>query len=318
MNKLLALMSGLLACSLAVAQVPVGTSPVTVLVGGPPGTPGDVLARAISGPLGTALGRPVVVENRPGAAGTVAMAAVARARPDGDTPGIFGLQAAVAPQMMRSVPYDTRKDLLPVRQLSTVSNVLLVRAGGVASTAGELVQLARERSLSYASGGNGTPAHLVGELFRQELGLRLQHVPFNGPVAGVTALAGGHVDLMFATAPAALPLVQAGKVTPLAVTGAQRLPLLPALQTVTELGWPSATVVDWHGVVAPAGMAPERAAQLAAAIDEVLAQPAVQQRLLASGLEPAAVSGPAAFRQFLDSEISRWAGVLQRAGVGPQ
>lgn len=318
MNRLRLLMPLLLSWSLAAAQPPGEAAHLTLLVGGPPGTPGDLLARTISAPLGEALGRPVVVENRPGAAGTVALAAVARARGDADTWGIFGLQAAVAPGLLRAVPYDTRKDLVPVRQLSTVSNVLLVRADGPVHSVSDLVRHAREGELAYASGGTGTPAHLAGELFRQELDLRLKHVPFNGPVAGIGALVGGHVDLMFATAPAALPLVSAGRVRALATSGAQRLPALPALQTLGELGWPSVRVVDWHGVVAPAAIAPERVARMADALEQVLASPAVRQRLAAAGLEPVAASGPDAFRRFLDDEMQRWAGVLQRAGIGPQ
>jgi tripartite-type tricarboxylate transporter receptor subunit TctC len=189
MIKRIALWIGCWACLAAGAQTaaPAPSGPLLIVTGAAAGTPGDVVARAISGPLAAELGQPVVVENRPGAIGTVAIAAVARAKPDGQLIGIFGLPAAVAPALLHSVPYDSAHDLAPVRQISAVTNVLVVRADGPFATLGALVAAARTAPLTYASGGNGTPAHLAGELFAQTLGLQLQHVPFNGAVAGVTA-----------------------------------------------------------------------------------------------------------------------------------
>jgi tripartite-type tricarboxylate transporter receptor subunit TctC len=195
MNKGIALCVLCCAWLGAAAQpaAPTSSTPLVIVTGAAAGTPGDVVARAIAGPLALELGQPVVVENRPGAIGTVAIAAVARARPDGQLLGIFGLPAAVAPALLRSVPYDSVRDLAPVRQLSTVSNVLVVRADAPFASVDDLLAAARKAPLTYASGGNGTPAHLAGELLAQTLGLQLQHVPFNGAVAGVTAVVGGHV-----------------------------------------------------------------------------------------------------------------------------
>ena len=203
MKQIVAFFACLLVCTIGAAQAPsTAPAPLVILVGGPPGTPGDIVARALSGPLATELGRSVMVKNRPGAAGTLAMAAVARAAPDGQTLGIFSLQAAVAPALMSSLPYDPGTAFAAVRQLNTASNALVIGSDNPASNLAEFLQTARERTLTYASGGNGTPAHLAAELFRQQLGLRIQHVPFNGPVAGITAVAGRHVDAMFATLPA--------------------------------------------------------------------------------------------------------------------
>jgi tripartite-type tricarboxylate transporter receptor subunit TctC len=302
------------------AQAPVAApaAPLVILVGGPPGTPGDIVARAISGPLAIELGQPVVVENRPGAAGTVAMAALARGRGDGQTLGVLGLQSAVAPSLLKTMPYDTARELVPVRQRSSVSNVLVVRPDGPFGSLADVLVAGRGDSLTYASGGNGTPAHLAAELFRQETGLKLQHVPFNGAVAGVTALLGGHVQLMFATTPSVLPLIRSGKLRALATSAAQRLPGLPELPTLAESGLPAVTVRDWHGLVAPAGTAPQRIEQLSSAVAKALATEAVQQRLAAAGLEPAMASGPAEFRTLVASEMARWAVIVGRASISMQ
>lgn len=305
-------------CALAQAPAPATEAPIVLLVGGPAGTPGDVVARAISGPLAAELGQTVVVENRPGAIGTVALAAVARARPDSQVLGVLGLQAAVAPALLASVPYDTLRDLTPVRQLSSVSNVLVVRADGPLRTFAELLAAARGGQLTYGSGGNGTPAHLAGELFRQQLRLDLQHVPFNGAVAGVTAVAGGHVQMMFATTPSVMALVKAGKLRALATTSAQRLAALPDVPTVAELGMADVTLRDWHGLVAPGGAAPERVERIAAAVGRILATEAAQQRLAAAGLDAVADSGPLAFGRFVADEMTRWSGVVRQASIKAQ
>jgi tripartite-type tricarboxylate transporter receptor subunit TctC len=164
----------------------------------------------------------------------------------------------------------------------------------------------------------GTPSHLAAELFAQEAALALQHIPFNGPVAALTALVGGHVDMMFATTPAAVPMIKSGRLRPVAVTSAQRLAVLPDVPSVTELGYPQASVRDWHGVVAPAGTPLDKIDQIAAALGRVLAAEGVRDRLQSSGLEPVAESGPAEFRRFMSAEMERWARVLLRAGVALQ
>lgn len=317
------LLTGVLAsfacvCALAQAPAPVGEGPLVLLVGGPAGTPGDVVARVISGPLAVELGQPVVVENRPGAIGTVALSAVARARPDSQVLGILGLQAAVAPALLASVPYDTVRDLTPVRQLSSVSNVLVVRADSPLRSLEDLMGAARTGQVTYASGGNGTPAHLAGELLRQQLQLGLQHVPFNGAVAGVTAVAGGHVQMMFATSPSVIPLIKAGKLRALATTAAQRMTALPEVPTAAEVGMAAVTLRDWHGLVAPGGASPERVERIAAAVGKVLAMPAVQERLAGAGLDAEPVSGPAAFKRLLADEMSRWSGVIRQASIKTQ
>jgi tripartite-type tricarboxylate transporter receptor subunit TctC len=318
MKKLSCLVAGWLVAAACSAQPAGGASHLTLVVGGPAGTPGDTIARTLSEPLARELGRPVVVDNRPGAAGTLALAAVSRAAPDGNVLGVFALQSVVAPSLIKAMPYDTARDLSAVRLVSTVTNVLVVRPDAPSTDMASLLRNARQGRLSYASAGMGTPSHLAAELFAQESGVALQHVPFNGPVAALTALVGGHVDLMFATIPAALPMLKAGKLRPVAVTSMQRLDSLPGTPSLQELGYPQASVRDWHGIVAPAGTPPERIEQLAAAVGRALAADGVRERLQAAGLEPVVESGPAAFRAFIAGETHRWTRVLQRAGVALQ
>jgi len=289
--------------------------PLTIVVGGPAGTPGDLLSRALSVPLGAELGQPVIVENRPGAAGTIALGAVARGRADGNLLGLMGLQSAVAPSLLKTMPYETLRELLPVRQLTTVSNMLVVRADSPLRTLDDVVRAARLEPLTYASGGNATPAHLAAELFAQESRAPLRHVPFNGAVAGVTALLGGHVQLMFATVPAAASQVQAGTLRALASSAQDRLTLLPQVPTLAELGWPGAAMRDWHGLVVPIGTPAERVRQLSEATGRILTQASVRDRLLGQGLEPVAASAPDTFRDWISAEVQRWGVLVQRAGI---
>jgi tripartite-type tricarboxylate transporter receptor subunit TctC len=310
MKKSLAAVLALLACTFALAQAPLAAPGPTVVlvVGGPPGNPGDLLLRALSAPLGAELGQAVVVENRPGAAGTIALASVARARPDGNTFGLLALQSAVAPALLPTLPYDTLRDLTPVRQLSWVGNVLVVKPDSAWQSLDDVVRAGRAAALTFASGGNGTPAHLAAALFAQQTGVQLQHVPFGGAQAGVNAVLGGHVQLMFATVPSVAGLLQAGKLRALA--GAA-----PPGPTPAERGLPGAGLRDWHGLVAPAGTPRERIVRVAEALDKVLASEAVRQQLAQAGLEIAAGSTPDGFRAFVGSEVARWAEVVRRAGI---
>jgi tripartite-type tricarboxylate transporter receptor subunit TctC len=307
----------LLACTLGAAQSPAGTpvQPLVLVVGGPAGNPGDLLLRTLSGPLSAELGQPVVVENRPGAAGTVGLAAVARARADGNVLGLFALQTAVAPALIKALPYDTLRDLAPVRQLSWVSNLLVVKADSPYQTLNDVIKAGRIAPLAFASGGNGTPAHLAAELFAQEARVQLQHVPFSGAMGGVNALLGGHVQLMFATAPSVAGLLQSGHLRALAGAAPDRLRLAPAVPTLAESGLAGATMRDWHGLVAPAGTPPEKIERIVAALDKLLAAEVVQQRMMAAGLEPVMKSSPESFSALVTGELSRWAELVRRANI---
>lgn len=299
------------------ASVPAG-APLVVIVGGPPGTPGDLLMRTISGPLAAELRQPVVIENRPGAAGTVALSAVARGRRDGNLLGVMALQSAVAPALIKFMPYDTLRDLSPVRQLTAVNNVLVVRSDSPFRTLDDLLRAARDHELTYASGGNATPAHLAAALFAHESRGRLLHVPFSGAVAGVTALLGGHVQLMFATISAVASQVQSGKLRALATSSQERLALMPDVPTLAELGHAKSVMRDWHGLVSPAGVSADRIRLLSDGLGKVLTQTLVQERIAAQGFEPVRNSGPGEFREWIEREALLWSGIVQRAGISLQ
>lgn len=306
-----------LACSMGAAQAVSAPSPqpLVLIVGGPAGNPGDLLLRALSAPLAEELGQPVVVENRPGAAGTVGLGAVAKARPDGNVLGLLALQSAAAPALIKTLPFDTLRDLVPVRQLSWVSNLLVVTADSPYRSLGDVVAAGRAEPLTFGSGGNGTPAHLAAALFAQDTRVRMQHVPFTGAMGGVNAVMGGHVQMMFAAAPAVAGLLRAGKLRALAGAGPERVALAPAVPTFAESGISAATMRDWHGLVAPAGTPPEKIERLAAALDKVLASESVQNKLAAAGFEPVGKSTPGTFAAFVASEVNRWSDLVRRAGI---
>jgi len=292
--RLALLTFALLAAANAAAQ-PFAHRPVRLLTGAPPGTPGDVVARIVAEPL----------------------AAVARAEPDGHTLGVLGMPSTVAPSLLASMPYDTARDLAPVRQLSWVSNVLVVRPSSQWRSVAELVAAAkaRPRELAYASGGNGTPAHLAAALFSQRAGLELRHVPYKGVVAGVAAVMGEQVDLMIAVAPAALANIRAGKLRALATPAPARLAALPEVPTLAELGY-AVDVRDWHGVVAPRGTPRPVIERLENTLVAVLALPDVKERLARVGLEPAESSADA-FASHIRAEVLKWARVVSDAGIKP-
>jgi tripartite-type tricarboxylate transporter receptor subunit TctC len=303
----------LFAAVTAAAQPGSPGKPVRIITGAPPGTPGDVVVRLIAEPLAARLGQPVLVENRPGAINTIGLAAVAKAPADGHTLGILGMPSTLAPSLLTHMPYDTLRDLAPVRQLSWVSNVLVVRPGSGWASLAELAEAAKARSLTYASGGNGTPAHLAAELFKLSAGVDMRHVPFKGASAGVAAVLGEQVDMMFAVAPSVVSHIQAGKLRALATPAPSRLARFPEVPTLAELGY-AVDVRDWHGIVAPAGTPRSVVEALDSAIVAVLAMNDVKERLASVGLEPAE-SGSAQFRAHIASELQRWARVVRQAGI---
>lgn len=302
-----------LAAANAAAQFP--AKPVHLLTGAPPGTPGDVMSRIIAEPLAAHLGQPVIVENRPGAITTLALAVVAKSAPDGHMLSTLTLPGTVAPHLLSSSAVDVARDLAPVSQVAWVSNVLVVRPAAPFSSVAELVALARQQPhlLTFASGGNGTPAHLSGELLRASAAIDMRHVPFNGAVAGVTAVMGEQVDMMFAIAPSVIPHIRAAKLRALATPAPARLPALPDVPTLAELGY-AVDVRDWVGVVAPAATPHSVISRLESALGAVLAQPVVKERLAAAGFEPAE-SGSDAFGKLVRSELQRWGRVVREAGI---
>ena len=314
-----ALFAGALAITHAAAQsMPAyPTKPIRVVVNSPPGGAPDVVARIIGERLAPALGQPIVVENRTGASGTIALAAVAKAGADGYTLGAMSPLQTVAPSLLPQVPYDTARDLAPVRQTTQASLILVVRSGSSLRSLPELVAAAKAQPgrLTYASGGNGTPLHLAAEVFKLRAGVDIHHVPYKGAVAAVAALLGEQVDLVITTAVTVGAPIRSGRLRAIATTGPVRMADFPEVPTLAGLGLTGFDVRDWQGLVVPAKTPRPVIDRLAAELAKVLEQPEIKQRLAGIGMEPVADSSPEAFDALIQSELARWAKVVRDAGI---
>ena len=290
--------------------------PIRIFVSTGPGAPPDIMARLLAEKLVGSLGQPVIVENRPGGSGSIGMNAVAKAAPDGYTIGIFSMGYTTAPSLVAQMPYDTERDLAPVTMLARDSNLLIVPAGSPAKSVAELVALAKAKpgQLKFASGGNSTPAHLAGELFKREAGLDIVHIPYKTPPAGAAAVLAGDVDMMFSATVAAAPHIKSGRVRVLAASTPKRIPAFPDMPTLAELGYPNVVVSNWSGIVAPAGTPKDIIERLHVEIQKILALPEILQRLERLGVE-AAPAGPEEFGALIRSELQRWNKLVRDAGI---
>ncbi|MDF3887625.1 Bug family tripartite tricarboxylate transporter substrate binding protein [Cupriavidus basilensis] len=298
------------------AQPPYPNRPVKILVGFAPGGFTDIAARMVAHKLSAALGQPVVVENRPGANGLIASDATSNSPPDGYTLMLSSIGLTTNPLLTKRVHYDPVKSFTPISLLAIVPNVLVTYPGVPAKSLGELLALARTRPspLTQASAGNGSPGHLSGALLQVMARIRMDHVPYKGSGPAINDLIGGHVDISFPTIPTALPLVRAGKLRALAVTGSKRSPLMPDIPTVAEAGVPGYDTGGWYGLVGPAGMPKDIAALLSKEVAKIMKMPDIRERFLAEGAEPIG-SNAADMNAFLVKDVERWTGVVKEAHV---
>ena len=291
--------------------------PLRLVVAAPTGSSIDVLARVIGDRLGDRLGQRVIVDDRPAAGGTAATELVAKAPPDGQALVMsFNGPLAFGPYLYAKLPYEPLHDLAPVIITSSQPNVLAVTATLPVKSVPELVAYARAHpgKLNYASVGNGSSSHLTMELFKAVAGLDMVHVPFNGSPPAVTATAQGETQLMFAVMQPLQAQIRAGRLRALAVTTAQRFPLLPDLPTIAEAGYPGFESLAWNGVLVPAGTPRPIVARLNGEIDAILHDPAVKATLNAQGF--ALVGGtPEDFARLIASESAKWAPVIKRTGA---
>lgn len=304
---MLAAALALSACSRHEAPWPSRT--IKIEVGYPPGGGADSLARLVASELGRALNVHVVVETRPGNAGTIAAQYVAGAPRDGYTLLVAATGAVtLAPLLDPRLPYTPERDLCPLALLGETPHVLLVKASATAQTVDDLITLARQRpgELSYASLGTASSAHAVGALFAQEAGIAINHVPYRGSAPAMNDLLGGHVSMMFGTLQATMPMIGSGQVRVLAVSGEHRSPKLQSVPTFAERGFPRLTSTSWYGLFAPCGLPRNIVARLDAAVREVIRQPALAAMVKGEGSEFNVVVGED-FARFLRSERARWA-----------
>ncbi len=314
---LLVVLGVALSGSAAQAQPRFPQRAVHLIVPFPPGGSTDIVARAIAQAMSDGFGQPVIIDNRPGAGGSIGVEAAVRAPADGYTlvMGHIGT-LAVNPALYAHLPYDPLRDLAPIDLIALVPNILVVHPSLPASTVQELVALLRARpgAYSYASGGAGSAAHLAVEYFKLVTGTDIVHVPYKGTGPAMTDLLGGQVALTMTGLPPLAPQIRAGRVRALAVAGNQRLAQMPNLPTVAESGYPGFAATQWYGLLAPAGTPAAVIDRLHAEVVRSLALPAVRMRLEAEGAEPVD-SSPARFAAFIRAEIERWGKVVRDARI---
>jgi len=289
--------------------------PVRLIVPSAAGSPWDPMARHLADRLAKQFGQPFVVENRSGATGLIGMDQVARAA-DGHALGVMFMPHTLLPALQPKMPYDTLTDLVPVAQTQWTYNVLVTRPSLGVGNMKDLVTLARKNpgKLSFSSGGNGTPAHVMGEYFKQLTGTYILHVPYRGPVAALQDLIAGQSDLMFASVAAAVPHVLSGRLRALAVTSTQPLDALPGVATFEAEGFANFDVRDWAGIVAPKSLPGDMVAPLNAAIVEAFGEPGVTERFAKMGTY-LHTGTPLAFQQLIQSELPKWSDVVRRSGI---
>jgi tripartite-type tricarboxylate transporter receptor subunit TctC len=293
------------------------TKPVKVIAGFPPGGAADLLARVVGDKLSAALGQSFVVENRPGAGGTIGADAVAKAAPDGYTLLLcVTASQTIAPSIYKSLPYDAAKDFKPVALVATIPVTLVVHPSVAANNARELVAVMRSAPapMQYASSGNGAIPHLAGELFQLSQGVKLVHVPYKGAPLAMSDLLSGRVQLMFDNLPTVLAHIRSGKLRALAVAGNKRARALPDLPTLAEAGIPNVEVGSWFGVLAPAGTPDAIVATLTRELGKAVAADDAKARMDAMGAEPAYLA-PEDFAKLIRSDTGKWARLVKATGA---
>jgi tripartite-type tricarboxylate transporter receptor subunit TctC len=284
---------------------------------GAPGSSPDVAARIVGAPLAVALGQPVIVDNRPGATGTIALATVAKAAPDGYTFGMISMPQAAAPVLYPQLPYDTDRDFAPVVQLVWNSSLLVVRSGIPARSVKELIAAARANpgQFTFASVGNGSLPHIAGELFRLRAGIDIRHIPFKSAQPAIAALMGDQADMVVLGAVTVSAGIQSGKLRALATVSPSRLAGYPDVPTMAEAGFKGFEMRDWFAMTAPAGVPGNILDRMAAEVRKAIALPEVGARLAAIGMEPVLDSTPEQARALVRSELQHWATVVREAGI---
>jgi tripartite-type tricarboxylate transporter receptor subunit TctC len=316
MKLTIALVSALAITANAAAQT-YPSRPVNLVVGFAPGGGTDTLARVMQRRLAEYLGQSVVVENRAGAGGTIAAAAVAKAAPDGYTILLATIAAlAVAPHLNSKLPYDPLRDFAPVSMATVSGNVLVVHPSVQAKTLAEYVKEAGSRpgGIAYGTSGVGSAGHLAGELFRLTAKANLVHVPYKGGGPAMSDLLGGQIPSVFASATTATPQVQSGKLRALGSTGTKRSASLPDVPTIAEQGYPGYEATNWYAFVAPAKTPKDIVARLNREIVKTLRHPETHGLILKQGEEPTP-STPEELARHIEREHATWGRVIKEAGI---
>jgi tripartite-type tricarboxylate transporter receptor subunit TctC len=292
------------------------SKPIKMVVPFPAGGTVDFFARVVSTKLSESLGQPVLVENRAGAGGNIAVEAVAKSAPDGYTLLMGSEIVAINTSLYSRLSYDPLKDLAPITLVGTVPNILIVNPALPANSVKELIALAAKSpgKISFASTGQGTSSHLSSELFKLMANVDITHIPYKGGPPAVADLIGGQVNMMFINMPTGIGHVKSGKARILAVSSLRRVSQLPDVPTVDQAGLKGYDTQAWSGLYAPAGTPPEVIAKLNAEVVKILKMPAVREQLAAQGAEPVGDS-PEEFARFMRDEIAKWAKLIKISGA---
>jgi tripartite-type tricarboxylate transporter receptor subunit TctC len=310
----------LLACGVLATALPAAAAwpdkPIRLIVPFSAGGTVDVVARAVGTELGKQLGTTVVVENVPGAGGTIATQKVASAAADGYTLLFTTPNHTINPALMPKLPFDSEKDLAPVSLVAEIPELLVASASAPFSDWAGFVQYAKAHPgrLNYASAGNGTLPHVTMELLLQRLGLRVTHVPYKGAAPALNDVLAGHVAVKMDTIATSSQQIKAGRLKPLALASQHRSRLMPDVPTIAELGVPGYQGILWLGILAPTGTPPDRIEALHAAIVKFSREPEYQKHLQSEGVEIVA-NDPATFGRQIHAELKQWAEVVKAAGI---
>jgi tripartite-type tricarboxylate transporter receptor subunit TctC len=315
-RMLLAALAAFVSLGAATAQTNYPERPITMVVCFPAGGGTDIAARLINTQLGEVLGKPVIVENRGGAGGTIGTAAVARASPDGYTLLSCSSAFVVNPSLYASAAYDPFKDFAPVMVLGASPNVFVLPEQSPLKSMPELLAKAKANpgKLNWTSPGAGTTPHLAGEVLKLRTGADMLHIPFTGAGPAMTAVLGGQVDLYTANLGSVAALIDSGKVRPIAVTASRRWRELPDVPTLEELGIKDAVSDTFQGIFAPAGTPQPIIDRLAKELTEILGRPDIREKFAKAGL-PVVAEGPAAFRARIAREVPMYKEIIDKAGL---
>lgn len=289
---------------------------VRVIVPFPPGGTTDILARDIAAQLTERWKVSVVVDNKAGASGSIGSSQLVHSEPDGHTLMITATHHVINPSLMKSLPYDTKRDFTPIAQIAVVPNVLVVHPSVPAKTVMELVQMAKDKpgSLSFGSAGIGGANHLSGELFKSMAKVDMVHIPYKGAAPSLNDLLGGQIPMMFDSVPGVIQHIRDGKLRALGVTSSRRVPSLPNVPTIDEAGIKGFEATAWFGMYAPPKMDPTLAARIAADVNDVLKSPAIQARFAKFSAVSTSMTQPE-FAEYVNNEIDKWAAVVKRANI---
>ena len=318
-RHLLSLAAGLLLLAVApgaVAQTDYPSRPVRMIVPWVAGGGTDILARILSVKLTENLGQPIIIDNRPGVNGVIGSALAAKATPDGHTMILEAVEHVINASTYAKLPYDTLGDFAPVGLVAGHSLVLVVHPSFPPKSLRELIALAKSKpsELSFGSWGEGSLAHLSGEMIKNRAAINMVHVPYKGAPQAVIDVIGGRLSMVFTTMPIGIPAIKSGKARPLAVTSAKRLSYVPEVPTMIESGYPGFEVESWRGMYLPAGSPKKVIARLNSEFVRILQIPDIKDRVVASGFEPM-TSTPEELDKFGRAELAKWAKVAKTAGV---